>query len=295
MKTSSNSSTTTEIEKYVYDILKQSKSFDIFPTPVEKIVHFAELNIDKQHGLHNIPNHYISKKMDALISALKKVYGALDRREKIIYLNPTLNNGKKSFVQLHEVGHHVLPWQREVFEFLENDESLSPDVEEKFEAEANNFASHALFQLGRFEREISSLPLSLATIRHLSAKFGASLQATFRRYVERSPKRVGLLVLNKPDHYGDSLGLRNWIMSSRFACTYPGIEFPELFSKKWAFVRAYYSNRRYVDTPHPLNVTIESEEVKLEYRYFDNKHNIFVLITPSGEKISSRARIITPW
>lgn len=72
-----------------------------------------------------------------------------------------------------------LPWQRDVFEYMEDEESLSPDVEEQFEAEANYFASPSLFQLNRFEEEISALPFGLATIKHLSSKFSPESEHFF--------------------------------------------------------------------------------------------------------------------
>ncbi|NJO24487.1 MAG: ImmA/IrrE family metallo-endopeptidase [Bacteroidia bacterium] len=173
-----------DIDKIVYDILKQSRSFDSFPTPVNSLVEYAELLVDTGAGLHDIPNHYISKRIDVLKNALSKVFGALDRRKKTIYLSPEMNNGKRSFVKLHEVGHHTLPWQRDTLEYVEDEHSLNPYVQEQFEAEANYFASASLFQLDRFERDIAILPLGIASVRYLAQKYGASIQATFRRYVE---------------------------------------------------------------------------------------------------------------
>src|SRR5258708_6392201 len=124
MKTNYDFESAEDINNIVYDILKQSRCFDIYPTPIDDIVEYAELQIDKGAGLHDIPNHYLSKKIDILKNALAKVFGALDRRRKIIYLGPDLPAAKKSFVQLHEVGHHAIPWQRDTFEYVEDELSL---------------------------------------------------------------------------------------------------------------------------------------------------------------------------
>jgi Zn-dependent peptidase ImmA (M78 family) len=291
MKTNYKPDTADEIEKVVYDILKQSKAFDLFPTPVSDIVDYAELFVDKSVGLHNIPNHYISKKIDVLKSALSKIFGALDRRKKIIYLNPDSSNGKQNFVQLHEVGHDTLPWQRNVFDYVEDEKSLSIDVQEQFEAEANYFASGTLFQLNRFERDISSLPLEIASVRHLASKYGASIQATFRRYVEKLHKRAALLVLVKPVSFGQPLTLRNFFTSEKFSADFQNMEIPDRFSIEWPFIRDFYSNRKWIDQPRPLSLNIEDNVVDFVYRYFFNGHNVFILITPPKEKISSRTTV----
>ncbi len=141
------SSTKKEIEKVTYDILKQSKCFDVFPTPFDKIVEFSELYVDTQTGIHSIPNHYISKNIDALKKALRKVYGALDRRKKIIYIEPELKIYKRNFIKLHEVGHEVLPWQKKTYEFIDDEQTVQPETEIEYESEANFFASAALFHL----------------------------------------------------------------------------------------------------------------------------------------------------
>lgn len=292
MITNYNPESADDIDKVVYDILKQSRSFDIYPTPVEAIVNYAELRIDKEVGLHNIPNHYISKKIDALKSALAKVFGALDRRKKIIYISPDLPNSKKSFVQLHEVGHHALPWQRDIFEYVEDEISLSPDVREQFEAEANFFASASLFQLDRFEREAATLPLEISTVKYLAGKFGASMQATFRRYVERTHKRAALLVLKEPVCFACPLTVRNWFVSKGFSLAFPGIQLPETFTSDYPFIQDFYKNRRWIDNPKSVSLTVDAENVEFEYRFFFNTRNVFVLITPPGEKISTRKSIV---
>lgn len=292
MKTSYSPESASDIDRVVYDLLKQSKSFGVFPTPVSQIVGYAELVVDKKSGLHNIPNHYISKSIDVLKKAMAKVYGAIDRRQKIIYLNPELNDGKKAFVQLHEVGHHTLPWQRDIFEYVEDEHSLCAETKELFEAEANYFASASLFQLGRFDNEITTLPLNLTSIRYLAQKYGASLQATFRRYVEKSPKRTALLVLSLPASFGEPLVVRNWFCSVKFAGAFPNLTIPEAVSKDWPFVKNYYSNRRWIDEPEKFSFSLDGKDVDFEYRYCYNGHNVFVLVTPIGERIISRTTII---
>ena len=75
----------TDIEDIAFDILKSSKTFGRFPTPVDQIVQYANLKISKTNGLVKPPKNYVGKTSEVLKSALRKVLGALDRREKKIY------------------------------------------------------------------------------------------------------------------------------------------------------------------------------------------------------------------
>ena len=88
------------IESIVFEVLKGSKSLGIFPTPIEKIVDFAELYVDERTNLAQIPKNYIAKSSENLKKALRKVRGVLDRREKVIYLDLSQLETRKKFVQL---------------------------------------------------------------------------------------------------------------------------------------------------------------------------------------------------
>ena len=173
-----------DIEKISLEILKDSKSLDVFPTPIDRIVSYVDLKVSSNIDISQIHEGYKSKYPDALLRALSKVRGLLDRKEKKVYLDLTQLDSRKNFVKLHEVGHDVLPWQQRCFDVLDDDdESLKLDAREEFEAEANFFASVTLFQHDRFTSAISKYPLDIDAPIQLSTFFGASIHATLRRYV----------------------------------------------------------------------------------------------------------------
>lgn len=279
-----------DIDNIAYDILKQSKSFGVFPTPVKKIVEFSELYIDPHTGIHHIPNNYISKRIDLLEKAIKKIFGALDRRKKIIYIDPNLPILKRNFVELHEVGHDVITWQHKTFEFIEDHETLSPQTKIEFEAEANYFASASLFQLDRFEDFAQNLPLSIQASMHLSQKFGASVHATLRRYVETSLKRCALIVLNKMDGHSSELQLRDYFQSNKMSKEFGNISMPETFDISWPFVQDYIARRRF-HIDGMITIGAENSEVDFDYHYFNNTYNVFILMKPVGEEIKIRSLI----
>ncbi len=283
-------STQKDIDNVSYDILKQSKSFGVFPTPVSAIIRFTELYVDSKTGLHSIPNNYISKNIDLLKGALKKVFGALDRRKKIIYIDPDMPVPKKNFVELHEVGHEVLPWQRKTFEFIDDHETISHETKIEFEREANFFASSTLFQLNRFEEFARLLPLEIKTPMFLAKKFGSSNHASIRRYAETINKRCALLVLNKEKGSPEQLFMRDYFQSDKFTKEFGTLSLPDSYDISWPFVEDYIIGKRFHENGSITMIT-EDSDIDFEYQYFNNTYNIFILLIPKGEKIKSRTKI----
>ncbi len=56
-----------EIDDLIFEILRSSKSLDIFPTPVDKIIEYCQLNLSNKNGFHSIPKNFIPKKLMLLI------------------------------------------------------------------------------------------------------------------------------------------------------------------------------------------------------------------------------------
>jgi len=279
-----------DIEKISYEILKGSKSLDVFPTPIDKIVSYAELVVNSGIDLSKIQENYFSKKLDVLKRALGKVQGILDRREKIIYLDLSVHKSKQKFVKLHEVGHKVLLWQQATFEvFEDDDDNLAASCREEFEAEANFFASATLFQQDRFLSEMDKLGLGIDYALQLSKHFGASTHATLRRYVEYSKKRCALIVLKECTSCGAKL--RDKFQSISFTQTFGDFPIPENIERVYPFVDDYCCNRKF-SKDGVVSLATKNGSVDFTYHFFDNSYNGFVLLFPIGEKKSTRTKII---
>ncbi len=222
---------------------------------------------------------------------LKKVLGAFDREEKVIFIDPSLPNVKQNFIKLHETGHGVIPWQKEI-KYLDNEYTLSHTVKEVFETEANYFASTSLFQLNRFEDEMNKLPLEITSAMFLAKKFGGSNHAAIRRYAEVSKKRCALIVLEDKEKTGNrlSLDLRNSFQSNSFTKEFGKITFPEKLNTDFPFI-VDYSRKRQFHKDGFIQLMTKSGEEEFSYHYFHNRYNVFVLIIPIGEKIKSRTTI----
>lgn len=283
-----------DIEKVSIEILKGSKSLDVFPTPIDKIVAYSELIICNDIDVSQIHEDYLSKATDALKGALSKVRGLLDRREKTIYLDLSQQKNKKGFVKLHEVGHHVLPWQRNIHDYLDDDDdSLAEHANENFESEANYFASATLFQQDRFITELNKYKLEIESPMQLAKVFGASVHASLRRYVECSKNRCALIVLENITGKGQTpkCFLRDKFQSEKFTKTFGDIKIPDELGYTWEFVKDYYHGRKF-KKDGAITLSTANGEADFVYHFFFNGYNAFVFLFPIGEKKSSRTKII---
>jgi len=282
-----------DIDNQVFDLLKSSKSLDVFPTPIDRITEYVELKLSQaDQSLHSIPRQYFTKKLDVLQRALKKIYGAFDRRERIIYINPLIHKNKKAFVQLHETAHAVIPWQKATGYFVDDTITLDPDTKIQFEEEANYFASGALFQLDRFKDQLLKLPLEIGSPLALAEMFGGSKHSCIRRYVEICPKRCALLVLEKNDSLSSPniLAFRNSFHSKTFLHSFGELLWPEVLDQTFPFIQDFLHKRRLHKRGSIWLKTFNGME-NFNYHYFNNTHNVFVLLFPDGEKITTRTKI----
>jgi Zn-dependent peptidase ImmA (M78 family) len=290
--TKSKLDSASDIEDVAFDILKGSKALGVFPTPIDQIVQYAELKVSKK-DLTVIPKNYLGKASEALKRALRKARGALDRRKKTIYLDLNLIPARNKFTKLHETGHHVLPWQKNMYEYIQDDKySLDPDTEEGFEAEASFFASSALFQLDRFEEKLKDLSLSMKSAMALANDFGSSKHAAIRRYVEKSNKRCALIVLKDLNKQTRSAKLRNYFQSPKFSSNFGNLEWPELMGVEMPFILDYSFNRRFHENGQMIYYDENNGFMDFQYHFFYNGYNVFVLLMPVGEKNKSRVKIV---
>jgi len=282
-----------DIETISFDLLKQSKALDIFPTPVDRILQYSSLTINKEINLSIDHESFFKKASIQLTKALKKVRGFLDRRENVICLDLSVKENRQNFVKLHETGHAVLPWQNSILHFVDNDDTLDPAVKELFEAEANFFASLTLFQHDRFTKKAEDLPLELNSAIHLAKQFGASIHASLRRYVEHSNKRCSLLVLRDISSKREVpvCFVRDYFQSISFTKTFGEITWPAQLGYKWTFVKEYYHEKKF-KKDGVIELETSQGNIDFTYHFFNSTYNAFVLLFPVGEKNKSKTRFL---
>jgi len=280
-----------EIEKICRNLLKKSKAWGVFPTPIERIVSYANLTIEAGIDLGKIEPGFLSR-FEFIPKFAQKVLGMLDYRQKVIYLDHSQQAQKKGFVTLHEVVHEILPWQQ-ALGFMDDEQTLAPEVKEQFEREANFGASAAIFQLELFDEQAEKLPLSIKSPLVIAQKAGASNHSAIRRFVERSPKRCALLVLHPPEQNGRfAVRVRDYFQSPSFTSEFGSLVLPEVFGWDVPFVPEIKFKRRLHEKGRIGLKTVHGEEIGFTYHFFNNGFNTFVLIFPGGEKNKSRVLIL---
>jgi hypothetical protein len=285
-----------DIIQYSEAILDASDARDVFPTPIDRIVECADLVVSGEIHLEPKQHGFFTKSLKVLQSALQKAKGIIDLREKVIYLDPTSTDGKKAFVKCHEVGHKVIPWQAKTLLYVDDEMTLDPEVKNRFEREANFFASEVLFQGDRFEREARDLPLEVKSAMYLAKRYGSSVHAALRRFVRTNHRSCALLVINYVDvknRATTSLTLRSSDCSSAFLKTGGPVDWPnnlDLVCPATPDIRAgvRWGWGRW------LLRTRDGRDCDCRYQLYTTSYNAFLLIYPTTTRTQTRTRIILP-
>ena len=189
-----------EIARLTDRLLRKSDAYGRLPTPVEDILAAAELEeapdtFLSESSIARMPEHM----RGVLRRVAGKVHAALDRKTRVVHVNPATDLvGQKAFKRLHETSHDLFPWQHidlGRIGFADDEMTLSPKTTIRFEREANQGAAELLFQRERFAEIAADYAIGCATVIELADLFGASRHATFRRYVESDPSPLAGVVL----------------------------------------------------------------------------------------------------
>lgn len=286
-----------EVARYARLLLERAGVGDRLPTPVNDLLACAELVVSQDIDLTEPHEGFFALNYKLLASALRKAVGMVDLRERVIYLDTTVNAAKQNFVTLHEIGHKVLPWQRDIMLHLDDDATLSPDAKELFEAEANRFASEIMFQGERFDRDIRDLPLELRTPLQLARVYGGSVHATLRRYVERHPEACAMLVLETTPlvtSAGANYPVTRLHESAEFTRAFPTWPRPEGLPASVDFLQPLDGLRggAFEDVDTDLTLPALHGPVPCVVHVLKTRFSNFVLLIPEGKRRRARARIV---
>lgn len=279
-----------QVQKYADLLLRKAGAYGQFPTPVADLVEAAELEIARENALdkmflgslyRSLPNA-LKLAPDRLKTALGKVMGLLDRRDRTVHIDKDLHPKKVVFLSIHEVGHDFLPWQRKTYDILEDSDSeLDPETRDKFEREANCFSSDVIFQLDAFTNEAADHAFGLRTPLKLSPRYGASFYATARRYVVTSDRPCALIVFNRStdDAGRERLAFRRSAASATFTARFGPLSIPHVCGPESYF----FQNRpvRKFTAPTPCTLRdVNRERVACIIEAFDSTFEVFFLLYP---------------
>jgi hypothetical protein len=187
-----------EIRDVASALLREADVDERLPTPVDDLVAAAGLLEDDDYVLSEAKIRQAPKEIRRLLrSAGRKIRGALDRRERILHVNPEIEvPAQRQFIRCHETMHDALPWQRDLLVLGYTGKTLASNIEFRFEQEANQGAAELLFQVDLLASIARDYPTDITTPILLEEMFGASIHSTFRRWVEQHPAAVCGIVLD---------------------------------------------------------------------------------------------------
>jgi hypothetical protein len=285
-----------EIRKVASVLLRKADVDERLPTPVDDIVAVSGLIEDADYVLSEAKIRNAPRELRRLLrSAGRKIRGALDRRERILHVNPEVQvPGQRQFIRCHETMHNALPWQRELEVLGDTNKTLAPSIDLRFEQEANQGAAELLFQVALLTRVARDYPTDITTPIRLADMFGASIHATFRRWIEQHPSAVSGVVL-APEPVGASLSAfrrfevvesvrwRRQFGPNRFPARLNTVSHPFI-----AHLRSPSSGK--VDSAWDLT-DIDGKPTRLRVQSFNNSYRTFVLLwVPSKESFIARHR-----
>ncbi len=216
-----------------------------------------------------------------------EIRAILDNPHKIVFIHDHLISQRymKNFSVFHEIAHFVLPSHRKILHEC-SWRDLNSLARKRLEIQANSFAADCIFQLDRFNEEALDMPFSLKTPFELARKYGASFEATFRRYVETNLFPCALVVY-KPESFDDdepdALAVNYTVRSKSFKDFKYIIPHQKIgagrIQHKIFFEQEPVSD--FVTTDFKTQSTLTGEKRAYLSQCFSNKYKVFQLVFPA--------------
>lgn len=192
------------VELAARTLLERSDAWGVVPVPIEELLAAAKLRV-APYSLFDpraIAAYALAqgRKAASLVKrAVGKIFGILDASEAVIHIDDTVLESRQRFLKLHETGHFQLPHQRKLFRFFEDSEQeLDPEIADKFEREANNFARYAIFNGSSYADRAADMPLSFYSVKKIHKTFKVSLYAGLREYARTHRHVCVAMAVEKP-------------------------------------------------------------------------------------------------
>jgi hypothetical protein len=276
-----------KVRKEAEKLLAEADAIGRFPTPIGDLLSAANVVVAPEDALdEGFLRKLRRKASSALKQAISKVLGIFDATARLIFIDRTLGQTKQTFIQLHETGHGVLPWQRDLYAVVEDcKQTLDPDIAEAFDREANNFATEVLFQLDGFITQAKDHSFGLKIPLNLSKKFGASAYSSIRQYVTKNDRPCAVIVLNPPEMVpmdGFRASLRRVVASPSFISKFGELNLPDFFTPDDKIGAMIPVGKRRMTGPRELMLT-DRNGTKYDClaEAFKHPYNVFILIYPT--------------
>ena len=289
------------VEERARQLLDRADAWDRFPVPMDDILAAAKVQIapTSVFDAAAILAYARGKAASAgtlIKSAITKVFGLYDAGESLIHIDDTVVESKQTFLKLHETGHHDMPTHRKMFRFFQDcKKTLSPEVADQFEREANNFARFALFKGDIYADYAADCAFEIKTPIKLAKKFGASIYASAREFARTNHRACAVYVLEQIEYVqGD--GARAVVrrvepspaFTAQFGCPADTVITPDHFL--WPVLPI----GRRMTRPVSLSMTdMNGTHHECVAEAFDTTYNILILLYPV-KALTAKTVILPP-
>lgn len=239
----------------VEDALRRSGALGVHPTPLEAVRAHAGLEVVESPGLR------------------REVLGAVWLEERALFVDAGQSAPRRRFTEAHELIHALCPWHEAVLR-LDTAAELFGPARRALEAEANAGAAMLLFQGSSFAAEAAALPTTLGSVATLAERYGASLHATLRQYVQTHPEPVAMLTVGRFPRKDGSLPV--WQRLGRLAGRFGAGGLAQ-----GSALRALVEAARRSSSPPRASIVSGGRRVIAEAHY--NRHAFLVLL--AGEPV----------
>lgn len=207
--------------------------------------------------------------------------------KRIIGVDRKLTLTRRRYSILHEIGHYVLPGHvtnlsEEEYKIVDDDRNLSTTNVIRQEMEANQFAADCLFQLDGFDVYIRNKTLNWNNIQSAGDAYGASFEATARRWIEREEQPCALIVFNPSSAEKEApLRIMYTVTSKPFRDSFfsklaPGQKIPPD-----TLAHRVFHNLEYREDPiEDIEINISGEPHNFPMHLYTNRYRLFGLLTP---------------
>lgn len=275
-----------EVRRQARHALQAADAVGVYPTPVGQILEQAQVVVASEDVFSEGFLARIRRKAGGTLKrALSKVLGVFDAKARLVYIDRAVHAAKLTFLKLHEAGHAVMPWQRDLYGVIEDcGQTLAPDVAEQFEREANVFASEVLFQNEAFTEEAADYPFGIRVPLNLAKKYGASAYSAVRRYVSTHHEACAVLVLNPPEATpgdGFTATLRRAIVSRQFSEQFGDLPWAERYTPDDQLGAMVPTGGRKMSRPRAFTLTDRNDQPhECVAEAFATRFQVFILIRP---------------
>lgn len=279
------------IDSRAREMLNRADAWDRFPIPIEDILDAAKLQVAPTSvfdplSIVSYLKGKASQVEDKLKSAVSKILGIYDSSENIIHIDDSVVQSKQTFLKLHETGHHEIPTHKKMFRFFQDcNQTLSPDIADQFEREANNFARYILFKGETYAEYAADSNFGIKIPLALAKKFGSSLYASCREYARTNSRACAVYIL-EPVEFVPNVGANACVR--RIECSAGFLEKfgapRDLAINEKHFLWNVVPIGRKMTRPTPVRMYDKNGQLhECLAEAFDTTHNVLVLLYPVKE------------